>query len=596
MSARSMTRAHAEPHRGLTPPQADRSRRDGRLRVSVPGDAHEREADRAADAVVAGRALPARGLSLSRMTVGHVQREESGKPKGNAEKYKEAGRKAGEAFLETAVGKKLKARILEDPLVKGAREVGEQFISTLPGKVITGVAAAGAVAALAATHTELPVQLPEIPLDALYPGLKVKLTWEGPVDNPTKAMITFTLTEQVAKGARKPAKTRAEQQREENARMAVDLARFRAGMRYAPGTPQARQQQMEDDAVRRVVEGRLGRLRPPSLLDKELELKPIDEVAPVESPERKKEASGGVMRKAAGDTAADVAAGSVPPIVHEVIDAPGQPLDPGTRSFMEARFGHDFSRVRVHADARAAQSARAIRAHAYTVGQDVVFDAGRYATRTPGGRHLLAHELAHTVQQERSRGLLSRWSAEGHEAITHAAARKVLQDPLFVWQVARHSGLMDYRSERLLVTGPMFLMGIIKGEGPEHGEDGNYSTTSETAARSVNLLVQRRRLQQAVSRHRDFDQAMRSGRPVHEVGSIASRVYAALGDACHIAQDRGSHGEGVQGKGHDDPRAKARGRSWSPDSSRDNPEGYQAAIDNTTELFQEWKSLTHRGE
>src|SRR5205823_4289951 len=91
--------------------------------------------------------------------------------------------------------------------------------------------------------------------------------------------------------------------------------------------------------------------------------------------------------------------GGVPPIVHEVINAPGQPLDSATRAFMEPRFGHDFSGVRVHANSRAAASARAVNALAYTVGRDVVFGVGRYEPTTSAGRRLLAHELTHVVQQ-----------------------------------------------------------------------------------------------------------------------------------------------------------------------------------------------------
>ncbi|HEX8116015.1 MAG TPA: DUF4157 domain-containing protein, partial [Pyrinomonadaceae bacterium] len=92
---------------------------------------------------------------------------------------------------------------------------------------------------------------------------------------------------------------------------------------------------------------------------------------------------------------------SVPPAVHEVLGTAGRPLDTPTRTFMESKLGHDFSRVRVHTDARAAESARAVNALAYTVGRDVVFAAGRYAPGTREGRKLLAHELAHTVQQGR---------------------------------------------------------------------------------------------------------------------------------------------------------------------------------------------------
>jgi hypothetical protein len=150
----------------------------------------------------------------------------------------------------------------------------------------------------------------------------------------------------------------------------------------------------------------------------------------------------------------------VPPIVHEVLRTPGQPLDASTRAFMEARFGHsfgrvsvednttsttvqrketqkakasevpaishqslnsssqpsksetltfreprlnhDFSQVRIHTDAKAAESARAINALAYTAKQNIVFGNGQYAPQTHSGRQLIAHELAHVVQQDNS--------------------------------------------------------------------------------------------------------------------------------------------------------------------------------------------------
>lgn len=89
-----------------------------------------------------------------------------------------------------------------------------------------------------------------------------------------------------------------------------------------------------------------------------------------------------------------------PPFVTEALRSGGRPLETSTRAAMEARFGHDFSRVRIHTDATAAASADAVAAHAYTVGRDVVFAGGRYAPETPAGRHLLAHELTHVLQQE----------------------------------------------------------------------------------------------------------------------------------------------------------------------------------------------------
>jgi hypothetical protein len=88
-----------------------------------------------------------------------------------------------------------------------------------------------------------------------------------------------------------------------------------------------------------------------------------------------------------------------PPVVHQVLRSPGTPLDAGVRARMEPRFQHSFADVRVHADAPAAESARAVGARAYAVGRDVVFGAGRYAPGTAEGQRLIAHELAHVVQQ-----------------------------------------------------------------------------------------------------------------------------------------------------------------------------------------------------
>lgn len=91
--------------------------------------------------------------------------------------------------------------------------------------------------------------------------------------------------------------------------------------------------------------------------------------------------------------------GFAPPIVHEVLRSPGRPLPGNARSMMEAGLGRDFSRVRVHTDGRAAESARAVRALAYTVGHNVVFASGQFSPATASGRKLLAHELTHVAQQ-----------------------------------------------------------------------------------------------------------------------------------------------------------------------------------------------------
>jgi hypothetical protein len=116
------------------------------------------------------------------------------------------------------------------------------------------------------------------------------------------------------------------------------------------------------------------------------------------------------LQRQRGNLSAPLASGNhsstnapVPSIVHDVLRSSGQPLDRATRAFMEPRFGQDFSQVRVHTDARAAQSARAIDALAYTVGQNIVFGGGQYQPAMAAGRRLVAHELAHVVQQRQTR-------------------------------------------------------------------------------------------------------------------------------------------------------------------------------------------------
>jgi hypothetical protein len=92
----------------------------------------------------------------------------------------------------------------------------------------------------------------------------------------------------------------------------------------------------------------------------------------------------------------------VPAIVHDVLNSPGQPLDGQTRAFIEPHFGQDLGHVRVHTGPQAAESAREIKALAYTVGRDIVFGDGQYAPGTYEGKRLLAHELAHVAQNSQS--------------------------------------------------------------------------------------------------------------------------------------------------------------------------------------------------
>lgn len=106
----------------------------------------------------------------------------------------------------------------------------------------------------------------------------------------------------------------------------------------------------------------------------------------------------GCKKKKLQRSAAGSGPETAPPIVHDVLRSPGQRLDAATRSFFEPRFGHDFSKVRIHADARANESAASVNALAYTVGPQIVFRAGLYQPGAASGQRLLAHELTHVVQ------------------------------------------------------------------------------------------------------------------------------------------------------------------------------------------------------
>lgn len=123
-----------------------------------------------------------------------------------------------------------------------------------------------------------------------------------------------------------------------------------------------------------------------------------NKAAPIARPTHVYAGSAGMLLQRASLTSSSRASGSedgtAPAVVHEVLrSGTGQPLNAATRAFMEPRFGHDFSPVRVHADATATRSAREVGANAYTVGRQVVFGARQYAPHTDAGRRLIAHEL-----------------------------------------------------------------------------------------------------------------------------------------------------------------------------------------------------------
>lgn len=163
-----------------------------------------------------------------------------------------------------------------------------------------------------------------------------------------------------------------------------------------PGDEFEREADQTADTLMRRGSARAGEREEPSI--RKQEAPPEDEIQRQCSDCEKKEETPvhTVQREASGDGDGGTTA---PAIVGEVISSGGSSLDGATRTHMENHFGADFSQVRVHNDGRAHTSARAISAHAYTYGNHIAFAEGQYRPTTQSGRHLLAHELTHVVQQ-----------------------------------------------------------------------------------------------------------------------------------------------------------------------------------------------------
>ena len=306
------------------------------------------------------------------------------KEKSNEDKYQDALKKISEAFLETPAGKELKSK---------AETLGKDFVSSVEGKVIAGTALGGALAALIAANKELPVPIPEIPLDFIAPGLKAKIVWEGPVRNPTTASLTLTTKSGVSVGA-SYTKSNASPGKPEEQKAGLTLTIPLGGSPAKPKSDADKNEKYRAETARQAADQDKFREGMKSDSQKAAENKEYwDMFWRMKAGEKKKDDLM-LMREATHESAGT---GVAPPIVHDVLRENGHGLEGSTRDFMESRFGHDFSGVRVHTDAKAAESAQAVQARAYTVGNHVVFGAGQYAPGTRIGRELLAHELTHTM-------------------------------------------------------------------------------------------------------------------------------------------------------------------------------------------------------
>jgi hypothetical protein len=153
---------------------------------------------------------------------------------------------------------------------------------------------------------------------------------------------------------------------------------------------------------------------------------------------------------------------TAPPAVAKVLSSPGQPLDSATRAFFEPRFGQDFSHVRVHTDTPAAESANAVNAQAYTVGNHIVFGPREDTPTTQARLQLLAHELTHVVQQGAHRRVIQRrppTDSTNYRFDTYRVSEADLSDPDIVarFKSLPLGHLIQYRNR---VSDPAVIDGI----------------------------------------------------------------------------------------------------------------------------------------
>ena len=411
-----------------------------RLTVNAPRDRYEQEADRAADSVVLGRGRP----SLSARSPGALQREDDKKkepPTPLGEGLTSVGKNLGENNPPFSLfSEKLATRFLAQPapisvsvpaflganyaflwgmaLIDPAmrRSFDDFNLAMLPGLVPQFPVKTFQYRILDGAQTRFAF---DIGLDAS----KLMLAFNEGVLNTRVSSLKFDTSGKLDTSGPKPLAFSALQ---------VQLGLFGDGVLLSGGFRNGISPYplMGDDGARVMAQT-------PALPDLyanqrdvrftlQLDLLKLAShfgaPAPVpRAPER--------LQREASD------AGALAPTADAAVQATlagaGAPLDAATRGFMELRFGHSFSRVRIHADGTATASAQAVHARAYTLGHDIVFGAGQYAPSTGAGRRLLAHELAHVVQQQGTAILVQRdddAAERKKQEAERARAQKRLED------------------------------------------------------------------------------------------------------------------------------------------------------------------------
>lgn len=406
---------------------AGRARRGGAepLTVAAENDAAEAHADRLGSSVAAG--VPVRGDAGRAPVPGGALQRQTPPATDPAAKEKAAHDKEAEKRLGELRDAALKEAVKVEPL-KSLVAQGKALLATPEGKIALAEAVLSAIATSVLLKKELPVTSWTQDLGDLHSsltGVSATIKWEGPANDPTKASLDLKVAPETGPAAGFSATVGGQTG-------TTAPNQLRSGVGYAPRTGPLRgidlgigtsvterpgmfpvgavQAGVGYTVPSGIFEGTRATLNATAdtaggyggTIGLSIPLGPKPK-APRRRTEERLERWADPAAGAAGPSAAAARGGEVasaPPSVDAVLAQPGMALPAPVRVDMEAGFGADFSRVRLHADDRAAASARDVGALAYTVGPHVVFGSGQWRPGTVRGREVLAHELAHVVQQQ----------------------------------------------------------------------------------------------------------------------------------------------------------------------------------------------------
>ncbi len=337
----------------------------------------------------------------------------------------------------------------------------------------------------------------------------------------------------------------------------------------------------------------------------------------------KKEKKQNIQRRESSGNTSEV----TPELESEIkaLTGSGQPLGEIVRTFFQPFFGYDIGRIRIHVGTPASEIAQTVSAKAFTVGRDIFFASSQYQPQTKEGKRLLAHELTHVLQQcggyLRPTSMIQRWGSGVHEKLTREGVEEVFSGyPRFkmnreaLSNLAEHSTRMDFKPAEIACNAKGASIAAQAGCGKtiftpyrhpllrrpvaprltdeerhaalvshysanpahakNHGEGGLYDTSKSSGA-AVNERHHEKYEIQARKEFNKLNWRFSSQKECEETKSKARMdVLPLLGDALHIAQDRGSHREGARGWGHDSC-------NYDCDDPAQNRVGLAEAIENT---------------